>query len=355
MARKKETEAPASREAKLAKLDDFQQSRPPQLDLFDLVHLDEIDKERQTVRNRYSNTIEIYDFTPKYVWGKQNRINGEFLRPIKREYVCRGVHYKVTVSPARIEDKDGVFRDHFPGKREELVEDALRKIATRGQSVMLNDLAGVKFTFYELQQELKRNGHSYSINELKEALKVCGGTHLTITSADGNSVLMSSMFECIGLHTRDEWKESGKKSGAFVRFNHLVTTGITKRQFRLYDYDKVMGYSSIIARQLHKRLSHHYKQASYSDPYSINLTTIIRDFGLTEYAQRRDNLRDVEHALNEMKETGVIMSYDITRVTDKAKHNKLLDAKITLTPDRPFVTEVKMANIREREVTSLPL
>jgi hypothetical protein len=287
MAKKKSDPAP-TREAKIARLEDFKESKTPQLELFELIHLDKLDKESQTVRNRYSNTIELYDFTPKYVWGKQQRINGEFLRPIERDFVCRSKHYRVAIMPARVKGKDGVYRDHFPGKREELVEDALRKIATKGQSVMLGELASVKFSFYELQQELKRNGHDYKISQLKEALIVCGGTHLAITSANGDSMMMSSMFECIGMHTREDWKKNGKKSSAFVRFNSLVTEGINNRQFRLYNYDKVMGYSSSIARQLHKRMSHHYKQASYFDPFTIHLMTIIRDFGLTEYAQRRD-------------------------------------------------------------------
>lgn len=384
MAKKKSQSDAASREAKIARLEDFQEAVTPQLELFGLAHLDKLDKERRIVRNRYSNTIELYDFTPKYVWGKQNRINGRFLDPIKREYVCRKEHYRVTISPARIEHKDGVFRDHFPGKREELVEDALRKIATRGQAVMLNELVSVKFTFYELQQELKRNGHSYSVNELKEALTICGGTHLTITSSDGSSVLMSSMFECIGMHSREEWKGSGKKSSAFVRFNSLVTAGINNRQFRLYNYDQVMSYSSSIARQLHKRMSHHYKQAGLFDPFTIHLKTIIRDFGLTSYAQLRDNLRDVEMALYEMGgeevdergqkiekpearkkaadklgkeklEKRVIMSYRIERLIDATKHNKLIDAKIIITPDHPFISEVKAATERAKEVQSLPL
>jgi hypothetical protein len=352
MAKKPKSEDVA-REAKIARAEDFSQSKTPQMELFELVSFDRYDTAERTTRNRYSNTIELYDFTPKYVWGKQKRIQGKFLDTIKRPFVCRGQQYTVTVSPARIEGKDGIFRDHFPGKREELVEDALRKIATRGNAVMFDELAGVTFTFYELQQELKRNGHSYSINELKDALKICGGTHLTITSTDGSSVLMSSVFECIGLHTREEWKGSGKKTRAFVRFNSLVTQGITNRQFRLYDYDKTMRYTNVIARQLHKRMTHHYKQASYSSPYTITLTTIIRDFGLTLYTQLRDNLRDVEQALQEMQAQNVVMRYEVERITDATRHHKLLDAKITITPDLPFVNEIKESNIREREVNLL--
>ena len=107
------------------KLDEYVQTKPEQLTLFQLLTPGE---------KAYSNTVELYDFIPKYHWGKQERINGTLQHSLKREFECRGIRYKVRIDPARVEGKDGVDRDYFPGQREELVEDALRKLA--------NDLAG---------------------------------------------------------------------------------------------------------------------------------------------------------------------------------------------------------------------
>ena len=45
---------------------------------------------------------------PKYHWGKVERIGGEFLRVLKREFECRGTKYKIEVAPAVITDRDGV-------------------------------------------------------------------------------------------------------------------------------------------------------------------------------------------------------------------------------------------------------
>jgi hypothetical protein len=73
----------------------------------------------------FSNTIELYDFIPKYFWGKSQRINGKFLEPLEREFECRAVRYRLKIDPAKISDRDGVTRDYCPLKREELVEDAL--------------------------------------------------------------------------------------------------------------------------------------------------------------------------------------------------------------------------------------
>ena len=58
----------------------LEKSKPLQLMLFEL---DPKDKD-------YSQTIELYDFIPKFNWGKSKRIEGEFLRTIKRKFECRG-------------------------------------------------------------------------------------------------------------------------------------------------------------------------------------------------------------------------------------------------------------------------
>src|SRR4051812_47773100 len=94
-------------------IDDFNQSFPLQLSLFQYLQPEE---------KRYSNTIELYDFMPKYYWGKTERINGKFLETLEREFECRGAKYKIVVSPAVIKDRDGVNRYYYPSKREELVE-----------------------------------------------------------------------------------------------------------------------------------------------------------------------------------------------------------------------------------------
>jgi hypothetical protein len=327
-------------------LSEYDQSRPMQLTLFEML----LPQERNL-----SNTIELYDFIPKYHWGKVERIGGEFLRALEREFECRGQKYKVKIRPASIEDKDGVERYYYPSKREEIVEDALRKFITEGQGIFLDDAAGVTFSLYQLQEELKRNGHSYSKQEIKDALLICARTNITVTTDDGSTVLVSNIFETLGLQTRESWKGSGEKTRAFVRFNALVSKSIKSRTFRQINYEKVMSYKTVVARQLHKRMSHHYIQASISQPYHILLSTIIRDFGLTPYARLRDNLRDVQLALDEMQEKDVLLSYKVSKVLENSKRNKLLDAKFTLIPNPLFVGEVTRANKRHAQIKDVKL
>ena len=338
--KKKETE-----KAPPKKLDEYELSRPEQLDLFELV---------LPAEKKYSNTIELYDFMPKYHWGKVERVEGYFLHPLRREFECRGVRYQLRMAPASVDDKDGVARDYFPGKREELVEDALRKLASEGQAVFLDDEVSVTFTLYQLQQELKKTGHSYSLAELKEALLVCAGTNISVTNENGSSVLVGNMFETLGLQSRENWQGAGKKTKAFVRFNSLVTKGIRYGLFRRFNYEKSMGYKSVIARQLHKRMAHHYTQASITQPYHILLTTIIRDFGLTGYERLSHNLRDVLLALDEMVEKSVVLSYKVEKTLDADLRNKLVEAKLILTPHPYFVSEVMQANAVQAQAKVLP-
>jgi hypothetical protein len=62
------------------KIDDYNKSKPMQMELFELMNPSEQD---------YSNTVELYDFIPKYVWGRVERIQEKFLEPIEREFDCR--------------------------------------------------------------------------------------------------------------------------------------------------------------------------------------------------------------------------------------------------------------------------
>lgn len=330
--------------AKAKKLEDYDRTKPVQLTLFEML----LPNERE-----FSNTVELYDFIPKYHWGKVQRINDKFLDSLEREFECRGVHYKVKIRPASVEDSDGAERYYYPSKREELVEDALRKFVAEGQGIFLDEQAGVTFSLYQLQEELKRNGHSYSKDQIKDALLICARTNITVTSESGTSVFVSNLFETLGLQTRDDWKEKEQKSRAFVRFNSLVTKSITSRTFRQLNYEKVMSYKNVVARQLHKRMSHHYIQASIGNPYHILLSTIIRDFGLTKYSQLRDNLRDVQIALEEMKEKEILLSYKVQKTLENSKRAKLLDAKFILIPDPSFINEIINANRLQAKIKNI--
>src|SRR5215813_4364372 len=98
---------------------------------------------------RYSNTIDLYDAIPKYFPKKRlkkERVEGMFLPMLKREFEYKGERFVVKITSAKLETREGE-RDFYPSHREELVEEALRKIAsTRLNGIFLNNIAGMQFT-----------------------------------------------------------------------------------------------------------------------------------------------------------------------------------------------------------------
>jgi hypothetical protein len=311
---------------------EYKQTKPFQLSLFDLL---ENEKE-------FSHTIELYDFMPKFVWGKVERVAGVFLHSIEREFECRGKKYFLTIIPASIKDGNGKEKYYYPAKREEVVEDALRKIMAEGQGIFLDGEAGVSFTIYRLQKELQDNGHSYHRQQIKDALNVLTRTTLELKSESGSVEFTFHPIEAIGFNGEDE------ETQTFVKFSPLVTKSIKDRTFRLFNYEKVMSYKSVIARQLHKRMAHHYTQASLTDPYTILLTTVIRDFGITRYKQIKDNLREVEIAIEEMKSKNVVINHKVDKIIERSPRTKVSDARFVIQPHFSFVNEVKRANARRK-------
>jgi hypothetical protein len=326
-------------------LQEYKQTKPEQLSLFELLLPEE---------KNYSNTVELYDFIPKYYWGKteQLRIGGEFLRSLDREFECRGKKYKVKIKPASIEQKDGTEKYFYPAKREEVVEDALRKLVCEGKGRFLDDSAGVTFSLYELSEELASNGHRYSITQIKDSLMICAQATLIVTNEDGTEIMVSTIFPTLSLQTKEDWKGNGEKTDSFLRFNPLVTRSIIERQFRQFNYSKSMGYKNVIARQLHKRMSHHYIQAHIAHPYHINLTTIIRDFGLTAYKKISFNLREAETGLKELIANNVVLKFKSSRTYDVNRKNKIVDVLFEIIPHPNFVGEVMQANKKTKIIGS---
>lgn len=328
------------------KLSDYEQSFPVQLKLF-------FDQEN------YSQTIELYHFVPKYVLGdvENLRIEGKFLEPIKRTFESRGKEYQITLLPARIETGDGEFKDYFMGVREEIVEDALLKLAVEGRGLMLDGELGLTFTVYEIQKLLKENNHTYSYDQVINALKILATATIQITSENGQNLpdagktkngkkkeLLFHPLETLAFQSGDE-----EKTPAFVRFSPLVTDSIKEHTFRLLNYKHSMRHSSFISRQIYRRMSHHFTQADITKPYTIMLSSIIRDFGLTLQSRLKNNLKNVEDALKEMVENDSILSYKIEKVYDSKRSNKLVDAYLKLTPSLRFSSDSKKFNARTRD------
>lgn len=298
-------------------------------------------------KDSLSNTIELWDAVPKYhiSMRRQNTLRTKegFLPIASHDFVYRGKDFTVQIMPAllKVDGKDKAF---YPSAREELVEDALRKLACKkGNGYFATDRSGIAFTLNELRKELKKRGHTFSFYEVMESLEILSSTTIEIFPLNGKALFKSSPLTClIGVSKEDLLNDP--KARWYADFSPLVTQGIKKIKYRQYDYALMMSHTHQLTRYLHKRLAHNYIQAGILKPYNISMTAIIRDSGLLQSYETRIKRVKIEEALNELVEAKILMRFD--KEETRGPRNALIDIKYSLMPHPNFIAAVKRANKR---------
>jgi hypothetical protein len=303
---------------------------------------------------RYSNTIDLYDAAPKYFASPKEmnalREKGTYLPTLKRLFRYRAPQtndyheYTISVRPGRVE-RDGRDIECYPTEREEIIEEALRKIATQKlKGCYLDGMVGVQFTLYELRKELKDQGHEMHLNSIIEGLTVCNRVNLTIKSPDGKSLLSSAIFPTLIVTSRADWLENPETAKCYVQFNALVTNSIKSLTFRQHDYTKWMGYDRHLTRWLHKRLWNNFTYANWNNhSYHLRATTIIRDSGLINAKQFRDCVRTIDEAAEELIKNRIIREFN-KKVEIKGR--RIVEVVYVFYATHEFVDEMKKANQR---------
>ena len=313
-----------------------------------------------TVDSEYSNTIELYDALPKFVWSSTD-VNKTKNNVITRQYKSRGNNYEVKLKPAVIERRNPSTGETFsalvyPGPREEIIEEALRKFAVNGhafESEGEDKGVGVFFTVSMLRKELSRTGHSYSHQEVLEALDVMSSAVVEVslgTKGKGRDAVRGNMLNNLMLTSRDQYQENSATK-CYATFHPLVTQGIRRQQFRLYDYSVSMALKSDLARYMFKRLSHYWAQAALDAPYGFKLVTFLSSTprGLSE--KMKDNLRAVRNALKVLVEGDVIMpEWHEVLIKDPNDKRVTINAEFALRPTQTFVKHMMKANKRKSDI-----
>ncbi len=314
-------------------LTEYRQSKPSQLEMFEL---------DDPQMDQYSNTVELYDVMPKFYFGGAKREKGKLvdsLPILKREFKYRQKDFSLKVLPAAIEDDSGKTIYYYPGQREELVEDVIRKLATKKKGIFLDNELAVKFSLYEVAQELKRMGHGYNIAEIKDAIQICNKSIIEVKSNDGNEIsVSSSIFQSVFMENKEE--ETGKNR-VVVMLHPLITKSINEGSYRLINYERLMKLKMPLARWLHRRISHLFSQATVQNPYKIKLSTIIRDSGMKAYKTTSERIRQVVKSIKELESVGTILKFEEQRTVEK---NKIVDVVFEIYVSESFVYDIKKAN-----------
>src|SRR5690349_2297272 len=92
-----------------------------------------------TTDARYTNTINLYDIAPRFVFYTDPRVGGGYLKSVRREVEHAGERYKLMLRPGRLVRSDGSERDEFPEEREQIIEAVMQRIASDRARLTVQD------------------------------------------------------------------------------------------------------------------------------------------------------------------------------------------------------------------------
>lgn len=307
-----------------------------------------------------SNTIELWDAIPKYaVTARQQnalRDENDRLPPhvMEFEYAAasldRPVRCRLKMSPALIEVEEGVYKDFYPSQSEEIIEEVLKKIFTDQQYGLhsFRDMESwVRFTLNMIRKELRERGHTRSLDEIKRSLEIMSKSVIEVQMegrgrgvAYGNPILTN-----VTRTTRADIEDDpGAKWTA--QLPALISKSINELSYRQFNYALHMRLRTPLARWLHKRLVHRYRNASLLDAYTFAYSSVARDSGLMNNKRVSANVKALIEALDELKSEGVLFSVEVEKRFDG---KKLTDAIIKVFATSDFTKEVKAASARLTE------
>ncbi|MCX8050234.1 MAG: hypothetical protein N3A55_11340, partial [Methylohalobius sp.] len=174
--------------------------------------------------SQFSNTIELWDAIPKYWASRRNRKRKNGLLESARLAFChRGIAYEVMIHPARVETAQGKLIEVFPGEREEIIEDALRKLAAeKGRGFCDSHGPGVVFTTTQIRRLLEEHGHLINYPDLITSLRILLRSTISLArEGEKHAFFESSIITALGAVSREDWRKDPSAKW-YVRFNSLI-------------------------------------------------------------------------------------------------------------------------------------
>jgi hypothetical protein len=307
-------------------------------------------------RDQLSNTFDLWDSVPRYAVSRQqmDKVRKEkgFLSLQHLAFQYRQRPFEIRIQAARIYDeKTKTETDYYPSANEELIEDALRKIAAEQRNAFFdkpNYRSGVVFSLYLLREELRKRGHARSYQQIVLSLNILARSTIEIITKDGKEgegFTISGYFSGLAAVSKHKLAEDPDAKW-IVQFHPLVTQAMDTLTYRQFNYAQMMSHTSQLARWIHKQLSLKFTFASLTNPFEMRYSTIKRDSALlNSYTRERKAIESLDSAWNELKTNGVLMKVEKNEVC--GLRGKLEDVVYTLTPSLDFVSAMKAANKRE--------
>lgn len=323
----------------------IKQTKPIQLSLFEILTETDVlteDGSKQLKKGKnYSQTIELYDFMPRFVFGHQADLRRNFnglLPAMVRDFECRGVPFRLTLTPATLVQPNGDSVAHYPGADEDILEMVLRKMYIEDNPRLFDGQPGMTFTVNSIRKELKKQGKTRSHTQVIESLLILKGSQISCQNLETKTTVIFNPIDVLSFK-----KDDDPDTPCYVIFSSIVAEALDNMYFRRFNYKKVVGYKSNIARLLHRRISHHFTQSNPKLTYSINFSTLLRDFGL-EYPTLAKAFIKLKSALQEMKDANVVQEFVCEPIYNGKDSRKIEDYFLKITPTNAFSFEVKNSN-----------
>jgi hypothetical protein len=312
-------------------------------------------------KGRLSNALDLWDSIPRYSVSRQEmnkrRGAGGTLPLLCIPFEYRRQAYVAEIQPAMIKE-NGAIVHYYPSANEELVEDALRKIAARQNQGFFdgeNDKSsGVAFSLYELREELAARKHTRSFQQIVLSLQILRKSHIEIRLGEGRgeSFVAANYLSALAAVTKGKLAED-PNARWLAQFHPLVTRCIDRVTYRQFNYAVMMSLPTQLARWLHKQLAIKFTFAGMlANPFEMRYSTIKRDSALLNRGRERNNVHDVEEALGQLVRSGVLREVRKSKVT--GARGQIVDVVYSLLPTAEFVREVKAANRRVQIQSAQP-
>lgn len=306
----------------------------------------------------HTSTIELFDAIPKYLFSTQG---ADVTAPILKEFVFRKEIWKLSLTPATFSNtaQDGL-RSRFPGPREEIVEQVLRKMASENlDNLRETEVAGggkiirLVTTLSNIRRRLAEAGHGYKLSEVDEALTVMDGARIDLT---GRLKIKTSGIirrETVA-HPSDS---TGERTAVSITFHPLFYNALANGEYRLLKYDRLMRLKMPLSRWLYGRIMHNFSQARRGGamsgmPYNIALSFMLQGTAMRRYPNLRDNKKQVCESLAELKKEGILdqlrpYTEDIRYAPQKGRGRpQIMDVVWDLYVSDPVAEEIIEINTR---------
>jgi hypothetical protein len=303
-------------------------------------------------RNKLSNTIDLWDYIPKYSISQvaQNKIRTEegLLPQISTKFIYQGKEYKMFISAAQLSDEDG--KAYYPSANEELVEDALRKIATEQLNGFYDTSMGnmgVTFSLYQLRNELNKTGHTRSFQQIVKSLLILSGSEIEILPENKSGRIKSNFLSSLVMSSK-RGSTDDPNSRWVVHFHPLVSKSLNSIEYRQFNYQQMMSLKTHLGRWLHKKITHYYTNASLTTHIELSFATIRQESKMLERSRVNDAIKELESIFDELISEKIFICVSRKKELRGAR-NKIIDIIYSASPHPDFVKSVKAANKRQTD------